>query len=217
MKSMRITFVALVAVFAISAVAASSALAAPEWYVKKAGVYAKVTTAIKVASTSKLELIDTKATPFPLGVSCDDAIEGAIKAGGAGEIEVFAAEECKGVEVDKVRECEKVESVEARDLPWNTELYKEGSEVRMRILTGSNTPAWRVTCKTPLGGHTVDTCGVNTSTLISNNVLEGLVEAGFESKSAKTECSVGGKESGEWKGVMKLKAKGTGVEAIKAE
>jgi sulfite exporter TauE/SafE len=49
MRSMfRMVLGALLAVFALSAVAASSASAAPEWYVKKGGVFKKVTEPVKV-------------------------------------------------------------------------------------------------------------------------------------------------------------------------
>jgi hypothetical protein len=50
----RTTLVALGAVFALSAVAASSASAAPEWYVKKGGVFKKVTEAVNVAAKEKM-------------------------------------------------------------------------------------------------------------------------------------------------------------------
>lgn len=51
-----------------------------------------------------------------------------------------------------------------------------------------------------------------------NNTSKGIVEAEFDKKSKKTHCGVENqKTEGEWKGVEKIKATATGVEAIKVE
>jgi hypothetical protein len=223
MKSKSITvLVALVAVFAISAVATSSALASPEWYVKKSGVFAKVTTSVKVTmGSSKIEVIDTKRTnafKVPFGMSCT-VLEGigVIKSAGAGEVSSFKVpvKDCTGVKREGRQYCEKVTNVEANGLSWKTELYSEGSEVRERLVPSSEA-GLRFECETSLGSLS-DDCSSNTSFHISNNALLGLAEATFDAKTSKTQCSLGGKEAGEWAGGFTTKANEAGVEAIKAE
>jgi hypothetical protein len=217
MKSMRIALVTIVAVFAFSAVAASSAFASPEWYAKKAGVFAKVSKATKMNFESKFELSDTKySAGIPLAVACTGEGSGEINVGGKGAISLFKVTRCEPAKVE-LNWCQKFETASMQNAPWGLELYKEGSEIRERIVSGgSGTPAWRFTCDT-VSGIVADECNATTSTLMTNNVSGGLVEAAFEKKSAKTQCSQGGKEAGEWKGVLKLKANETGVEAIKVE
>jgi hypothetical protein len=216
----KMILLALVAVLAVSATAASTALASPEWYFKNKGVYKKLTTSMKVVYENPFELIDTKDNPVSLAVSCKGTGEGVIKAGAKGEITSFGIglpENCKGVPVKGITDCEKFETAESADLPWETELYKEGSEIRDKIL---GTPIWSFTCKSIFGPYD-DTCGVSPSTSIVNNASSGLVEAKFDAKSGKTSCSEGGKEAGEWKGTLKIKLteseKKEGLEALKVE
>jgi hypothetical protein len=215
----RMVLVALVAVFAISAVAASSALASPEWYVKKAGVFAKVTTSVKVAlKSSKIEVIDTKRTfaGVPFGISCTVVEgEGVIKSGGAGEILSFRPESCTGVKKEGLAYCTKVTAVSANGLEWKTELYKEGTEVRERLVPNAG-GGLTFGCETSLGKLS-DSCGIKTSVSSSNALPLGLVEETFDAKTSKTPCSLGGTEAGEWKGGFSTKANEAGVEAIKAE
>jgi hypothetical protein len=222
MKSLRIALVALVAVFALGAVAASSALGSPEWYVKKAGTFAKVTTSVKVAlASSKIEVVDTKRTNafgVPFGISCT-VLEGGgvIKSAGAGEVSSFKvpAKDCVGITREKQQYCTQVTRLEATGLSWKTELYLEGSEVRERLVP-SNEGGLTFECETSLGSLS-DGCSSKTSAHIANNTLLGLAEATFDTKTTKTQCSLGGKEAGEWTGGFTTKANETGVEAIKAE
>ncbi len=62
--------VALAAVFALTAVAASSALATPEWYVKKGGTYSKVKEAVKVKAAFGLEEIVVPNFGVKFGIKC---------------------------------------------------------------------------------------------------------------------------------------------------
>jgi hypothetical protein len=226
MKHMfRTVLVALIAVFALTAIAASPALAAPEWYVKKAGVFKKLTgtETVKVNFEGTFEVSDTKFGPLkrPLAVSCTakgEEARGEIKSAGTGVISSFETEiaKCKPATVEH-NECRSVEHDASVHLPWKTELYTEGSEIRARIVNdGAGTPDWAWTCEV-FSGSGGDECGVAGSTHVSNNALGGFAEATFDTKSAKTECFLGKKEAGEWKGVMKVKANQTGVEAIKVE
>jgi hypothetical protein len=217
MRSMpKMVFVAFAAVLAISAVAASSAFASPEWYAKKAGVFAKITTAVKVGFESKLELVDRSE----FGFSCEGApATGEIKAGGAGVISTFEVKSgggaCKGIKTTG-KACE-LESFSAVNLPWTTSLYAEGTEIRQRYVGVGGTEAG-ITFK--CGGET-DTCVFAGSTHMVNNVLGALVEAQFDAKTGLSQCSYSNGKHGEWKGVMKIKPTSTekskGVEAIKVE
>ncbi|HWY89440.1 MAG TPA: hypothetical protein VNY31_02105 [Solirubrobacteraceae bacterium] len=221
----KTVFAALIAIFALSAVAASSALASPEWYVKKAGVFKKVTTSVNVnVETSKLQIVDTKyELGVPLGIACRAAGKGVIKSGGASSIsqglKVEGLEFCEGVE-GKIegkgsRFCKQVLLVTPIS-EWTAELYMEGSEVRERLLKGG----WQFECETIIG-RVGDTCEIATSAHAGNNTTAGSVEAAFDTKSSKTSCSHRGAGSGEWKGTLTItpttSEKEAGVEAIKVE
>ncbi len=216
-SKLRTICAALLVVFALGAVAASAASAAPEWYVKKAGTFAKVTEATKTEGTLSFEVIDTKMPlSSPMGVSCSATVGGEgeeIQPAGVSVIKHYLNLNCK-----PVKSCEKLLSVNPLTVPWKLELYKEGTEVRSRIVNGgSEAPGVTFACDW-FGVRTEDTCQANTSTHMSN-VLAGFVEASFDAKSAKTACTQGGTGSGEWKGAFatfKPVAK-SGVEAVKVE
>lgn len=211
----RTVLVALIAVFALTAISASSALAAPEWYVKKAGVWSKVTTSVKVTLENSWELNDTKFSPTPLAVSCTGSGEGEIKSAGAGKISKFPTTKCEPAKIEH-NSCKAWEGSASGNLPWGAELYSEAGQLRQRLVSGGvGTPDWAFTCQTLLGSRT-DECFANTSTHMTNN-SGGFVEAVFDATSAKTECSQGKSGAGEWKGKLKFKANQAGVEAIKVE
>jgi hypothetical protein len=214
MKSMRIVFVALVAVFALGAVAASSALASPEWYVKKSGTYSKVKEAVKVKAKFSLEEIVTPELGQPkFGVSCHGSSEGELKSAGVSDLTTITGLSCEAVD-----HCEKLEkSVEPFHIPWQLELYKEATEIRSKFVSGTNGQAGFVfSCKRPfIGVSRVETL-IKTSTHMSN-LVSGFVEASFDEKSAKQPWSGGGEI--EWKGPFLTvePVEKSGVEAIKVE
>lgn len=216
----RTILLALLAALALGALTASVALASPEWYVKKAGSFKKVTTGMKVKMENQFELIDTKheIAGERLAVACTSEDKGEISASGKGTISEFVVSEplhkCKGIDGEPPL-CERLTTDVGVGLPWNTELYSEGSEIRRRIT--SSLAAWAFTCENVVFGKLGDECGANTSTHMTNNATGGFVEATFDAKSKKTKCEKGGAESGEWKGVLKIKATEAGVEAIKVE
>ncbi len=208
--------VAMVAVLALGGVSATSALASPEWYVKKGGVFEKLTKSHNMVGEQSFELSVPKALfgTVTVAVACKGTLRGDIAAHGVGEITTTATtiEDCR-----TVSGCTMIESIEGRHFPWKTELYREGSEIRQKVVSGgSGTPEWSITCKNQAGTSFELSCGTNTSTDMSNNVFGGLegVEAKFDTKSNKTNCTLGSKESGEWKGVMKIEGEG---ESIKVE
>jgi hypothetical protein len=220
MKPIRIVLVALIALFAFSAVASSSASASPEWYVKKAGKFEKVKGSIEVSGTASWQLVDTgsgfKGIHEPLGISCTyEKAEGTISAGGISDINKLTGQHCT-----PLKGCEEItHEVEFRGVPLQMELYKEGTEIRSKIVSGSKglTPEFDFSCKVRVfGTDELDECGMGTSTKM-NNLVSGFVEGAFDTKSTKTKCSIGGKETGEWKGTFVTIQPNTGVEAIKVE
>ena len=147
-SKLRTICAALLAVFALTAVAASSASAAPEWYIKKAGVFAKVKEAINVKQgTANWELTDKVSIFERFGVKCTSEDSGQIKPGGIASIVTI-----QGLRCSEVKGGERIEGpVPAVHLPWKLELYTEGTEIRTRILNGgSGTPEQEFTCKQDL-------------------------------------------------------------------
>jgi hypothetical protein len=218
----RMGLLALLAVLALSAIAVSSASAAsPEWYVKKKGTYEKLKETVQVATTeNQFELNDRIGF---LGISCKEAsATGEIKANGAGTILKFEANTSGSFcPPSKFRgnKCEtNLQHFAAVYLPWKTELYTEGTEIRQRIANGgSGEPAAEFECS-----GFADTCNVAASTHMTNNASAGIVEAVFDTKSGKARCVDNPKEAGgEWNGTLKIKPtaeeKTKGIEAIKVE
>ncbi len=212
--------VTLAAVFALGAVAASSALASPEWYVKEGGTFHKLTSALEVHANTNLDLTDepVKEPPIYVSESCLGSMKFKIEPGGVSKIVEYTAAECKFSKSNAPVSCGGIVTALARHLPWKSELYLEGTEIRERLVSGgSGTPEWEFECG---NDEFKDSCGFNTSAHVINNALNS-VEAQFEAKSNKTFCSWGAtfngnKESGSLKGTIKLELP-KGVEAIKVE
>jgi hypothetical protein len=228
---LRTGLTALAAVLALAAVAVSPALAAREWYVKKGGTYSKVTTAVNVRfEASKVAMIRNEGGAYS-GLSCTSSNfgHGTVESGGLGKIEQFETANpqllCRGGKIKENTEvnfCEEkgIESTSTIHLPWKTELTQEGTATRASIASsGAGTPGFFAKCTGGFGKIQFE-CGVNTSAHMANNVTAGLVEAEFDTKSAKTGCGKAN-EAGEWKGILKVKPteaeKTAGVEAIKVE
>jgi hypothetical protein len=101
------------------------------------------------------------------GLSCSGELGAAIKPGGIMEITSFAGYTCKAV-----KGCERLEgSPEPRNMPWQLELYKEGSETRGNLkATNGNAPGFNFDCRWKLKGNAEwDTCGLNTSTKMTSS------------------------------------------------
>lgn len=210
MKSMKIAFVTLVAVFAISAVAVSSAAASPEWYVKKSGKWEKVTTAVKVTGNYNWSLLANAGGAFELGgLALTAEFAGELKSGGVALLNTMTNATGK-----VIKPCEALGPAEPHSFPWKLELYKEGTEVRSKILKGgTGEPEYSFTCRWSLYGEHKVTSKMNTTTKMTN--LTSNVEAVFDTKSAKTECTYNG--PCQWKGVFVTIKPPSGVEAIKVE
>lgn len=200
---LRIQMMGLAAVAALvmSAVAAGSAFAAHEWLVGGASLASPV----KIHSEASLELEDAKATLGAVRVSCAGHDAGTVGPNALDLVESITLEllgtKTKiGCTFIKNGACNSgVEpTAEAVNLPWHTELYLEGTEVRDMITEngtgGTHLPGWAVTCKTALGNIT-DTCTVALGSTGVEQMAEGVL-AKFEKKSPKANCSNGGTGAG---------------------
>jgi hypothetical protein len=240
MRSIKITGLCLVAMFAMSMAAAATASAElPSWEqcttvaVEKATKWTnsecnvasstgswnwkEVANTEKVNSTAALILADT-GVPF-LGVSeveCFGTDEGVIGPGRYGRIQAVTVASCKAIKV-----CENGETVKAVavNLPWQTELMYTQKEVRSKITEGTAKlqPGWSVTCKTSLGSKT-DTCltesGKEGSTAMRNIQETGIVQAEFETKSGRANCSIGGLGAGRVTGIVQFGATGYAIKVM---
>jgi hypothetical protein len=206
------TLVVLVAVLALGAASASSAFAAPEWYAKTSGSYGKITSAREITGKGTITVNDAdyygKSEGENVKIECEVNVKGSIEAGGVGTISSYIAGDCKRLEgICTLR------TSYAVNLPWKTELYAEGTEIRQRIVSGgSGTPAWHFGCENLITG---DTCNFNTSANMLNTGVGG-VGAVFNSASNKTTCSQGGAEAGQVEGSIALTSPEAGVEGIEA-
>jgi hypothetical protein len=230
MRSIKITGLCLVAVFAMSMAAAAAASAEPVWEqcsTEKVAEHTKWTNSEcnvasstgawnwkeventeKIYSTAALKLTDTKVPLLgEAEVECLGTDEGVIGPGRYDRIQTVRVASCKPVKV-----CENVETVVPKNLPWQTELYETGKEVRDKITEGTTKlqPGWSITCKAPVVGSVTDVCetesGKEVSTSMRNIQESGIVQAEFETKSGKTQCTQGGAAAGRLWGILRIAA-----------
>ena len=221
MRSIKIAGLCLVAMFAVSmAISAAASAAAPVWLQCREGAsgtkyednnctvldstgkwgWQELATTEKVLTFGTLTLKDNKTLAGVSEVICGGTDTGTVGPGKYDRIESVSVKtsQCKAVKV-----CENVEEVEARDLPWQTELFETEKTVRDKIteVSGSGEPGWKVKCKAPILGSTTDECltesGKEASTLVEGLNKNLVIDFRFESKSGKAKCTQGGKESGE--------------------
>lgn len=211
---------ALVAALVMGAVAAGSASAAHQWLIGGSPIAA----ATKVHSKGLLLLTDH--TPLGLNnstiIHCKGFDAGTVGPGALDLIESITAE-LLGTNpritcvFDKAGGCESSTAplALAVNLPWHTELYLEGTEVRDMIVSdGAGNPGYKVVCKGvfPLGLIT-DECTAPLGSVKVANVAAG-VEGTFEAKSQNTNCKVGGEavrnEAGLARGTTLFESPGAG-------
>ncbi len=208
MRFIRIAGLCLVAIFAVSLVGVATASAAPAWEQLNGTTWKEVGNTEKVTGTGTLKLKDIDTLLGTSEVECGGSEKGTVGPTKFDRIEVVEvqASQCK-----KLKVCENVEEVTAKNLPWQTELYESNKEVRDNLKgTGNGEPGWRVKCKT-LGGVKSDEClaeaGLVPSVQVTNKTSNNTVNTSFEekpSKAPKAGCSEGGKESGEVTGTIVL-------------
>jgi hypothetical protein len=154
----------------------------------------------EAAHTKGSLLLKDTAITVKSEVECYGESEGAVgpgKYGRVNKINVTPAQ-CHGV-----KNCETVLKIEARNTPWQTELFESEKGVILQALssTGAGEPGWEVECK--VGSNVVnDVCtqepGTQESILLENKATgtELLVLGTFQ-KLRKAKCSTGGKAVGE--------------------
>jgi hypothetical protein len=188
---------ALVAAVAMSVVAASSASAAHLWLIGGKLVSSEV----KVHSTGLLLLTDdTPPVGGPTQIHCkgfDDGTVGphALDLVLAITAELLGTNDKIPCTFDKAGGCEASPAPVALaiGLPWHTELYLQGTEVRDHITssTAGGKIGWKVTCKAPLLGTVTDEC-LNTLTSVAVANVAGGVQGAFDATSSNAECSFNG-------------------------
>jgi hypothetical protein len=218
MKSIKIAGFYLAAMLVVSLVVAAAASAGPvfeqcrenagsgtKWEDKgcsKASGTGKwewkeLTTTEKTISSGTLTLQDTKVPIVgTVEVICGGTDEGAIGPGKFDRVTVITPVNCKAG-----KNCEEVKKVEARNLPWQTELFETESTVRDAIKegeAGAKEPGWKVECKV-LGVTKADECISNKQSVsVSTDFffIGFSVLLSFLKNSGKAKCEVGGAESG---------------------
>jgi hypothetical protein len=198
---------ALMAVFAMSVVAASSASAAEHLWLINGKL---VASPVKIHAQGLLLLTDHT----PLGgtnstiIHCHGFGSGTVGPHGLGLAETVTAEllgtnnkiTCS---FDKQGPCESGTPpvAEVVSLPVRTELYLEGTEVRgMGISLG--TGAAKFTCKAPLIGMITDECTVSLGSAALANVAGG-VEAKTDAKSGTADCKIGAEAARKGAGLVR--------------
>ncbi len=220
MKSIKIAGPCLVAMLVVSLAAAATASASPvfeqcrensgtgtKWEDKgcsKANGTGKwewkeLTTTEKTTSSGTLTLRDTKVPIVgTVEVVCGGTEEGAIGPGRFGRVTKITPVGCK-----PGKNCEEVKKVEARNLPWQTELFETEKTVRDAIKeVGAGVPGWKIECRV-LGITKADECASNTQSVsvsLDFFFIGYSVLLSFLKNSGKAKCEIGGAESGEVEG-----------------
>jgi hypothetical protein len=187
MKTIRLLSVACTVMFALAALTATAA-SAHEWKLSGIGLTKNVSS----TQTPTYHFADrTNSAEF----DCTLEEKGTVGTGGLGQISSVKEVECKA---DRL--CQTAPTIEAKNLPWNTELTTYEGKLVNRITSAS--PTWKGKCKV-LGMEWTETCGVAT-TMFTKNIAEGVEESYKNEKEiAVTQCS---NSSGFWvegKGVLR--------------
>lgn len=180
-KLLGITSLVLLALGALTATAAS----AHAWENKKA----PITEPHNVIGTATLSFEDKwRADKF----TCKITSKATVKPGAIGEITGIASKTgAKEIpcEAHESPGCSTV-TIEAKFLPWKTELATIGGELRDTIKPAGEflTPQWTVRC-TGTEGKITETCEASPNTALKN--YSAGVEAIYDAKSPATNCSAG--------------------------
>jgi hypothetical protein len=209
MRNIKVLVMALAAVFAFSAVAASSSFAVvPKWFVS--GVEA---TGNPVDSEGLLELSDTKAPIVGLStIHCEGVLIGTVSTEGAdlvtevltGTVKVGTELSGTALKCTAVAGCEPGTDIEVwvDNMPWHTQLELVNGVV-YDTLFGSGAekePGYEVLCLV-FGVNVVDLCEGKLSGVVENmvgesDVLTTFTEAVETALGQLAQCTLGGAESG---------------------
>ncbi len=187
MKSLKIAGLCLVALaaMAMAMATAATASAAPVWEQLEGTTWKEVKGTEKVISAGTLKLTDTKGglTGGVVTVECSGTDEGTVGPGKYNRItKITVANPCRNV-----TGCVGTITAEARNLPWQTELFETEGKVRDSVVSevAGKFPGWKVECTLS------DTCEGNTTTAMTNNTSNNTVDAVFDANSAVVKCARG--------------------------
>jgi hypothetical protein len=207
MKKIQILGLALVAVAAFSAFAATSAFAVSKFLYANAEITAELATTIE----GELLLEDTKA-PIKDDVKCSGIFDGTIEAGGvlglvlevlmlngellAATVNNLALVLTEGDDIECTGSSGEACLVVALNLPWHTEIVLILGVYRLDFLAdeAGKVPEYNTDCET-IFGLVEDICDGLSEAFLTNVVGTGVLAA-FTSESPKTSCSLGGENSG---------------------
>jgi hypothetical protein len=190
---------AIMAALAMSAVAASSASAAHLWLIGGKLVASEV----KIHSLGLLLLTDHTAPLGAVQIHCHGFDAGTVGPHALDLVTsvtttLLGTNDKITCTYDKQGGCESSPAplALAVNLPWHTELYLVGTEVRdMIVSSGAGSPGWKVTCKTFLGTVT-DECTVplGSTGLVNEPTATMGVLAIFDANSQNADCKLGAGE-----------------------
>jgi hypothetical protein len=202
MRKIQIVGLLLFSVFALSAVAASSALAeeVKEWLDNNAAISVAVPVLSELMTDVLLEYMPPPGHEVEkTEVECmvGDG-EGTVGPGAVGK--VTKAECLEALTVSGA--CAAPITITADNLPWRTELYLEGTMFRVLLLEeGTNgVPGFHLECETLLGLHLLLCTGFEESALLENDGTTGTVlgeaDEVSELQSETSKCINGASEEG---------------------
>jgi hypothetical protein len=199
MKSIKIAGLCLVALAAMAMATAATASATPVWEQLNGTTWSEIKGTEKVIDAGTLKLTDTKGglTGGVVTVECSGTSTGTVGPGKYDRITtITVANPCRNI-----TGCVGTIKAEARNLPWQTELFETEGKVRDSVVSevAGKFPGWKVECTLS------DTCEGNTTTAIVNNTSNNTVEAVFDAKSAVVTCSRGGAGTGKVEGTNIIK------------
>jgi len=189
MKRIKMLGLMVVAVFALSAVAASTA-SALQWLDN--GL--PITVPILVLSTGTLLLADLASLGGGTSLTCEGDNHGTV---GPGALDLTISITPLNCSFEKAGGCKAgtIPTVRAVNLPWHTLLLTVAGVTRDMILPdGNGHPGWLVLCENILGGESHDVCtSLTGDPKITNNATD--VTETFEA-SETASCTQGNATSG---------------------
>jgi hypothetical protein len=193
MKKIHIIGLALVAMFAFSAIAASAAFASPEWLIDGNPVAAKTA----VLSEGELLLCDDKGGVFgeKVCIHCSGKDKGTVGPGKADEVTEVTdlAGNADITSCTNDEGCGTAKLVEAENLPWPTELTSLTNDLVGDPNAAGKQPGYLVECEV-FGAKITDLCEGHADVKVSN--LEGGVDVLFEPNVDPATCTRGGAGQG---------------------
>lgn len=209
MRRLRSTGICIVILFTASLYMTASASAQPRWRycyfvgplkgtfvgplclvtgLPEAWEYKPPAAPVPVTSHGTFKLEDTGSG---LQIECSvtsSATIGSSESASVDNTTEIAASECKTLKGTCASP-----ATEAIHLPWKSVLEEPvAGEIRDKFSSAEKEPGWKVSC----AKTTADTCEGVTTTKMTNDEAEGIVEAAFDSKSAHENCTSGGSGSG---------------------